>query len=97
MPRYDYRCEKCGTFEFWQSIKEEPLAVCPTCGSKVERLFSANVGFVLKGAGFYQNDYKNAGGSKKSQTEEKEESANEESGCGRCGSPNPCPADSDED
>ena len=59
MPTYDYQCKKCGTFELWQSIKDDALTKCPKCGSKVERLISANVGFVLKGSGFYQNDSKN--------------------------------------
>jgi putative FmdB family regulatory protein len=59
VPTYDYRCEKCGTFEQWQSIKDDALTACPKCGAKVERLISANVGFVLKGSGFYQNEYKN--------------------------------------
>jgi putative FmdB family regulatory protein len=59
MPNYDYACEKCGQFEVWQSIKDNALSACPKCGSKVERLISANVGFILKGSGFYQNDYKN--------------------------------------
>ena len=59
MPTYEYSCEKCGPFEIWQSIKDNALAACPTCGSKIQRLISANVGFVLKGSGFYQNDYKN--------------------------------------
>ena len=58
MPTYEYKCEKCGDFETWQSIKDDALAVCPTCGSKVERQISANVGFVFKGSGFYQNEYK---------------------------------------
>lgn len=64
MPTYDYRCEKCGPFEHWQSIKEDALRTCPACGSKAERLMSANVGFVLKGSGFYQNDYKKPAPSK---------------------------------
>ncbi len=59
MPNYDYACDKCGKFEVWQSIKDNALTACPTCGSKVERLISANVGFILKGSGFYQNEYKN--------------------------------------
>src|SRR5580692_4954146 len=59
MPTYEYSCEKCGPFEIWQSIKDNALGACPTCGSKVERLISANVGFVFKGSGFYQNEYKN--------------------------------------
>jgi len=56
MPIYDYKCEKCGRFEKVQRITEEPLQVCPECGGPVERLISKNVGIVLKGAGFYQND-----------------------------------------
>ena len=59
MPTYEYKCEKCGPFEIWHSIKDNALSACPTCGSKVERLISANVGFVFKGSGFYQNEYKN--------------------------------------
>lgn len=60
MPNYEYQCPKCGTFELFQSIKDEALKKCPTCGSKkVERLISGGTGFVLKGSGFYQNDYKN--------------------------------------
>lgn len=58
MPTYEYKCEKCGDFETWQSIKDNALTACPTCGSKVERQISANVGFVFKGSGFYQNEYK---------------------------------------
>ena len=58
MPMYEYQCKKCGVFEIYQSIKDDALVKCPTCKSKVERLISANVGFVLKGSGFYQNDYK---------------------------------------
>lgn len=58
MPTYEYKCGRCGTFEQWQSIKDDPLAVCPKCGSRVERLISTGGGFILKGAGFYQNDYR---------------------------------------
>ncbi len=99
MPTYEYQCEKCGHFEFWQSIKDNALAACPTCGSKVQRLLSANVGFVLKGSGFYQNDYKNPGPSREKKPEGKESpgpvpsagSTSSGQGCGACGSPDPCP------
>jgi len=80
MPNYDYACDKCGRFEIWQSIKDNALSACPTCGSKVERLISANVGFVLKGSGFYQNDYKN-----KPAVESKPESCAAGDAC--CGGP----------
>ncbi|NBV87647.1 MAG: zinc ribbon domain-containing protein, partial [Verrucomicrobia bacterium] len=30
MPNYDYSCSKCGkTFEYFQSMKDEPLKTCP--------------------------------------------------------------------
>lgn len=98
MPTYEYQCQKCGPFEIWQSIKDNALTLCPTCGSKVERLISANVGFVLKGGGFYQNEYKNTGAasdSAKASPDKKPESKPAETsgtGCGTCGSPDPCPS-----
>ena len=106
MPTYEYQCEKCGPFEIWQSIKDNALAACPTCGSKVQRLLSANVGFVLKGSGFYQNDYKNTGSSRGKASKPADSAAPAPSsgqapssgplgpsgqGCGACGSPDPCP------
>ncbi|HHT73316.1 MAG TPA: hypothetical protein GX008_06360 [Firmicutes bacterium] len=56
MPKYDYRCDHCGRFELEQSIKDDPVSVCPTCGGKAERLISKNVGIIFKGSGFYVND-----------------------------------------
>ena len=98
MPTYEYQCEKCGPFEIWQSIKDNALTLCPSCGSKVQRLLSANVGFVLKGAGFYQNDYKNSGGSNQKAPKPADSTgpgqappAGSGQGCGACGSPDPCP------
>jgi putative FmdB family regulatory protein len=96
MPTYEYSCEKCGLFEIWQSIKDNALGVCPTCGSKVERLISANVGFVFKGSGFYQNEYKNTPtAAVKTPTPvkvEEKSKADVAPGCGTCGSPDPCPS-----
>ncbi len=96
MPTYEYSCDKCGPFEIWQSIKDNALGVCPTCGSKVQRLISANVGFVFKGSGFYQNDYKNTSAAPVKapspvKVEEKPK-GDIASGCGTCGSPDPCPS-----
>lgn len=56
MPTYEYKCPKCGKFEYQQSIKDDPLAACPTCGSEVKRLISANVNIIFKGSGFYVTD-----------------------------------------
>lgn len=59
MPIYEYRCESCGKFKFSQSIKDKPLADCPTCGKPVKRLIGKNVNIILKGSGFYSTDHRN--------------------------------------
>ena len=60
MPTYEYDCEKCShPFEEFQSIKSEPFADCPKCGTKSKRKFSVGGGIIFKGSGFYVNDYKN--------------------------------------
>lgn len=56
MPTYDYRCDNCGKFQLYQSIKEKPLRTCPTCGKPVKRLIGKNVNIILKGSGFYSTD-----------------------------------------
>lgn len=56
MPIYDYKCEQCGGFEKMQRITEPALTECPTCGGKVQRVISKNVGIVFKGSGFYTTD-----------------------------------------
>lgn len=58
MPTYDYDCSKCGKFEYFQNIKEDPLTTCPQCGGKVKRLISKNVGIIFKGSGFYITDHR---------------------------------------
>lgn len=58
MPTYDYRCEKCGHFEFVQPITAEALTTCPECGSPVKRLVSHNINIVFKGSGFHITDYR---------------------------------------
>lgn len=62
MPTYEYKCEQCGTFEYWQSMKDDPLATCPTCEGPVKRLISRNVNIIFKGSGFYVTDNRKGGG-----------------------------------
>jgi putative FmdB family regulatory protein len=60
MPTYVYNCKTCGEYEIHQSFQDNTLTVCPKCGGKeIKKVLSASVGFVFKGSGFYQNDYKN--------------------------------------
>lgn len=61
MPIYEYRCEHCGKkFEVLQKFNEGPLTTCILCSEgPVKKLISTSA-FVLKGAGFYVNDYPSA-------------------------------------
>jgi len=60
MPTYEYACDACGhKFEEFQSIKAKPTTVCPKCKKKkVKRLISGGAGFIFKGSGFYETDYR---------------------------------------
>ena len=59
MPTYDYECHDCGHhFEAFQSISADPLSNCPKCEGKVSRLIGGGAGFLFKGSGFYQTDYR---------------------------------------
>jgi putative FmdB family regulatory protein len=56
VPTYEYACAECGErLEAVQKFTDDPLTVCPACGGKLRKLFSA-VGIVFKGSGFYRND-----------------------------------------
>lgn len=59
MPTYEYKCQKCGeVLEKFQSMTDKPLAKCPSCKGALKRLISAGAGFLFKGNGFYQTDYR---------------------------------------
>ena len=62
MPLYEYRCEACGhQFEVIQKFSDEPIAVCPKCGSgPVVKLLSSPA-FQFKGTGWYITDYARKG------------------------------------
>lgn len=59
MPFYEYECSSCHhTDEMLQKISAAPLRKCPACGKNtLKRLISAPV-FRLKGAGWYETDFK---------------------------------------
>jgi len=59
MPIYEYRCESCGhELEKLQRLSDPVLKDCPECGkARLRRLISA-AGFRLKGAGWYETDFK---------------------------------------
>ncbi|MEW6721109.1 MAG: zinc ribbon domain-containing protein [Thermodesulfobacteriota bacterium] len=47
---YEYECGSCGyRFERDQAISDKPVAKCPKCGKKPQRLISGGSGFIWKG------------------------------------------------
>ncbi len=57
MPIYEYQCGHCDkVFEIFHKIDEDCKVTCPKCLKPAKRLISAT-NFVLKGTGFYVNDY----------------------------------------
>ncbi len=70
MPTYDYKCEQCGrTFEYFQSMSDDPLTVCKECSGPLKRLI---------GSGFYVTDNKSKNSNSstpKVKSSEKSESA----------------------
>lgn len=57
MPIYEYECNHCKEiFEIFHKIDEDCKVACPKCLGPARKLISAT-NFVLKGAGFYVNDY----------------------------------------
>ena len=64
MPIYEYQCQSCGhELEKIQRMSDDPLTGCPDCGEEELRRLISAAGFRLKGAGWYETDFKK--GSKK--------------------------------
>jgi len=57
MPIYEYQCKRCSeVFEIFHKIDEDVKVACPKCLAPAKKLISAT-SFILKGSGFYVNDY----------------------------------------
>jgi putative FmdB family regulatory protein len=67
MPIYEYRCQQGHTFEVMQRMSDDPVLICETCASPVDRVFHP-VAVHFKGSGFYNTDY----GTRRRQREMKE-------------------------
>jgi putative FmdB family regulatory protein len=82
MPIYEYQCDRCSEiFEIFHKIDEDCGVACPKCLGPVRKLISAT-NFVLKGSGFYVNDYPSESrkeGKKKEKEGPKESAAKESS------------------
>lgn len=80
MPLYEYECQSCHRrIEKIQKFSDPPLAVCPHCGGRLEKLISSPA-FQFKGSGWYVTDY-----AKKSGTSEKTGESGKSDGSGKSG------------
>ena len=69
MPIYEYECDQQRhRFEKWQSVQDEQVNTCPTCGSPVHKIFHT-AGLIFKGSGWYVTDNrKSSSGSERTET-----------------------------
>jgi len=59
MPIYEYACSKCDhTLDALQKMSDDPLVDCPECGEPALRKLLSAPRFRLKGAGWYETDFK---------------------------------------
>jgi len=73
MPIYEYVCQNCGKkTEAIQRVGEKPLRVCPHCGGKLKKAFSAPA-IQFKGSGWYITDYARAKKEEKTEKADKSE------------------------
>ena len=63
MPVYTYKCDTCEYhFDQFQHFTDDPLTICPNCGSITLRKVYQPVGIVFKGKGFYATDNRSPSG-----------------------------------
>lgn len=78
MPTYTYQCQVCHKpTDVFHAMSAKPRVKCGACGSgKMKKLLGTGAGIIFKGSGFYQTDYKNAGGNGKDKGESAAKSDN---------------------
>ena len=59
MPIYEYACQQCDhTLDALQKMSDDPLVDCPECGASALKKMLSAPRFRLKGAGWYETDFK---------------------------------------
>lgn len=62
MPLYEYGCSACGKVsEITHRMSDPPATDCPVCGKPALSKLVSAAGFRLKGAGWYETDFKSDG------------------------------------
>lgn len=81
MPIYEYECSRCGhRLEALQKISDAPLSECPACHeAALTKLISAS-NFRLKGAGWYETDFKKEGRKQLAETDSAEKGGKDSAG-----------------
>ena len=78
MPIYDYKCSNCEQeLEIIQKFSDKPKTLCPNCGEDSFTKQISAPSFRLKGAGWYETDFKT--GQKKNLVSNDKESTNKSS------------------
>jgi putative FmdB family regulatory protein len=71
VPTYEYECGVCQSrFERKQSFNEEPVAMCPECRGKAQRVIHS-IPVIFKGSGFYITDSRKSKNPEESKEPEK--------------------------
>jgi putative FmdB family regulatory protein len=79
VPTYQYTCTECSEpLEAVQKFSDAPLTVCPACGGRLRKVFSA-VGIVFKGSGFYRTDSRNGSRAADPAAKDKDKASSESS------------------
>ncbi len=79
MPTYQYACTACEErLEVVQSFTDDALTLCPVCGGRLRKVFSA-AGIIFKGSGFYRTDSRAGAKAASNGADKKAESAGAES------------------
>ncbi len=59
MPIYEYKCSECEhELEVIQRFSDDPLKKCPECNKNSLNKLISSPSFRLKGAGWYETDFK---------------------------------------
>ena len=87
MPIYEYQCEACGhVFEKLQKISDAALTKCPDCDAEALKKLVSAPAFRLKGAGWYETDFKTGNKKNVVQTDKKDKSTSKKKNSAGSGS-----------
>ena len=77
MPIYEYHCLECGhAKDVLQKLSDPLLTECPACKKPSFSKKVSAPGFQLKGTGWYETDFKDKPGDKKSSTDSSSNTGN---------------------